>query len=472
MFRSQIAVAKAPTGAYGIQHTHTNTHLKDRISSMSLFIPERVPELFMLLTCIVQEGRLCLHWTKVAEMGKYWKMRNGLRYIELFMHMTKQYPESHQKAWIVKEHHDKLQVRQGDQPWYPIQDRSFVAHGGSRMPCAPACKLGTETKNWTCDKSPSEQGLPPHTKAVCRENISSVAFGNGDLEKTGPANSKMIPWRKSEKRIRNALQKWANIEARNVMTKMHVHEDIGAKRTAAIFTCAGWVLDRRQVGKNLSVHIRRPAASSYWKSNWSDTCIFELNEPGFSIHSFWVGVTPACKLGTETKNWTCDKSPSEQGLPPHTKAVCRENISSVAFSNGDLEKTGPANSKMIPWRKSEKRIRNALQEWANIEARNVMTKMHVHEDIGAKRTAAIFTCAGWVLDRRQVGKNLSVHIRRPAASSYWKSNWSDTCIFGLNEPGFSIHSSESEWSRRDAISNLTNVRLKISTVRLSTYYSN
>jgi len=62
-------------------------------------------------------------------------------------------------------------------------------------------------------------------------------------------------------------------------------------------------------------------------------------------------------LGTETKNWTCDESPSEQGLPPHTKAVCREKkkytvyiyiyiyiyIASVAFSNGDLEKTGP------PW---------------------------------------------------------------------------------------------------------------------------
>ena len=63
-------------------HTHTScyatarssctcTHLKDRISSMSLFIPERVPELIMLFTCIVQEGRLCPHWTKVAEMGKY-----------------------------------------------------------------------------------------------------------------------------------------------------------------------------------------------------------------------------------------------------------------------------------------------------------------------------------------------------------------------------------------------------------------
>ena len=55
-------------------------------------------------------------------------------------------------------------------------------------------------------------------------------------------------------------------------------------------------------------------------------------------------------------------------------------------------------------------------------------------------------------------KTFSVHIRRPAASSYWKSNWSDTCIFELNEPGFS---SPSLWSRRDAISNLTNVRLKI-----------
>ena len=48
-----------------------NTHLKDRISSMSLFIPDRAPELILLFTCIVQEGRLCPHWTKVAEMGKH-----------------------------------------------------------------------------------------------------------------------------------------------------------------------------------------------------------------------------------------------------------------------------------------------------------------------------------------------------------------------------------------------------------------
>ena len=223
----------------------------------------------------------------------------------------------------MKEHRDQLQVRQGDQPWYPIQDRSFVAHGGSRMPCAPACKLGTVTKNWTCDQSPSEQGLPPHTKAVCRENISSVAFSNGDLEKTVPANFKMIPWRKSEKRIRKALQKWANIQARNVMTKIQWQKCTSINKSGqngqqqyllALVEC---LIDVR-LGKNLSVHIRRPAASSYWKSNWSDTCIFELNEPGFSIHSFWVGVAPACKLGTETKNWTCDESPSEQGLPPHT----------------------------------------------------------------------------------------------------------------------------------------------------------
>ena len=48
-----------------------NTHLKDCISSMSLFIPNRIPELILLFTCLVQEGRLCPHWTKVAEMGKY-----------------------------------------------------------------------------------------------------------------------------------------------------------------------------------------------------------------------------------------------------------------------------------------------------------------------------------------------------------------------------------------------------------------
>ena len=32
---------------------------------------------------------LSTHWTKVAEIGKYWKMRNGLRFLELCMHMTK-----------------------------------------------------------------------------------------------------------------------------------------------------------------------------------------------------------------------------------------------------------------------------------------------------------------------------------------------------------------------------------------------
>ena len=50
------------------------THLKDRISSMSLFIPNRAPELILLFTCLVQEGRLCPHWTKVAKIGKYGKM--------------------------------------------------------------------------------------------------------------------------------------------------------------------------------------------------------------------------------------------------------------------------------------------------------------------------------------------------------------------------------------------------------------
>ena len=30
------------------------------------------------------------------------------------------------------------QVQEGDQPSLPIHDRSFVAQGGSWMPCAPA----------------------------------------------------------------------------------------------------------------------------------------------------------------------------------------------------------------------------------------------------------------------------------------------------------------------------------------------
>ena len=180
---------------------------------------------------------------------------------------------------------------------------------------------------------------------------------------------------------------------KNAMTKMHVHEENGQQQyLLALVEC---LIDVR-LGKNLSVHIRRPAASSYWKSNWSDTCIFELNEPGFSIHSFWVGVTPACKLGTETKNWTCEESPSEQGLPPHTKAVCRENISPVAFSNCDLEKTVPANFKMIPWRKSEKRIRKALQKWAHIEARNVMRKMQWQKCTSMKKTDSNNTYLRWL----------------------------------------------------------------------------
>ena len=195
--------------------------------------------------------------------------------------------------------------------------------------------------------------------------------------------------------------------------------------------------------------------------------------PAFSIHSFWVGVTPACKLGTETKNWTCDESPSEQGLPPHTKAVCRQNIASVAFSNGDLEKTGPANSKVISWRKSERRIRKALQKRANIEARNVMIKMQVHEDIGAKRTAAIFTCAGWVLDRRQVGKNLFCTYKTPSCVKlleiklvgyvYFWIKWArlfNPLILSRSDPA----------ETQSLIWRMSGGRY--STVRLSTYYSN
>ena len=84
------SVSRAPSPpAASLTHTQQHTHLKDRISSMSLFIPNRAPELILLFTCLVQEGRLCPHWTKVAEMGKYGKMRNGLRFLELFMHMIK-----------------------------------------------------------------------------------------------------------------------------------------------------------------------------------------------------------------------------------------------------------------------------------------------------------------------------------------------------------------------------------------------
>ena len=170
----------------------------------------------------------------------------------------------HQQAWIMRKHHDQLQVRQGDQPWYPIQDRSFVAHGGSRMPCAPACKLGTVTKNWTCDESPSEQGLPPHTKAVCRENIVIRCFQqrwswkNCSSELQNDSMAKV--WETNQEGITKMGQHTGKkCNDKNSMTKMHVHEQIGAKRTAAILTCAGWVLDRRQVGKKFFCTYKTPS---------------------------------------------------------------------------------------------------------------------------------------------------------------------------------------------------------------------
>ena len=169
----------------------------------------------------------------------------------------------------MKEHRDQLQVRQGDQPWYPIQDRSFVAHGGSRMPCAPACKLGTVTKNWTCDKSPSEQGLPPHTKAVCRENISPVAFSNWSWKNCSRElqNDSMAKvWETNQEGItKMSPHRGKKCNEKNAMTKMHVHEENGQQQY--VLALVEGLIDVR-LGKNLSVHIRHPAASSYWKLNW------------------------------------------------------------------------------------------------------------------------------------------------------------------------------------------------------------
>ena len=52
--------------------------------------------------------------------------------------------------------------------------------------------------------------------------------------------------------------------------------------------------------------------------------------------------------------------------------------------------------------------------------KNAMTKMHVHEENGQQQyLLALVEC---LIDVR-LGKNLSVHIRHPAASSYWKLNW-------------------------------------------------
>ena len=80
-----------------------------------------------------------------------------------------------------------------------------------------------------------------------------------------------------------------NSSARGLTNIQYGLDEIGYAITVIDINSFNSVTKRRQVGKNLSVHIRRPAARSYWKSNWSDTCIFELNElnePGLSIHSF------------------------------------------------------------------------------------------------------------------------------------------------------------------------------------------
>ena len=76
---------------------------------------------------------------------------------------------------------------------------------GCRVPLLVNWKL--KLKIGHVMKALRKRGCPHTQKAICRENIASDAFSNGDLEKTGPANSKVITWRKSEKRIRNALQK-------------------------------------------------------------------------------------------------------------------------------------------------------------------------------------------------------------------------------------------------------------------------
>ena len=235
----------------------------------------------------VQKGRLCPLWTKVADIGKNWKnwkIRNGLRFLELFMHMTKDWPKMHQQAWIMRKHHDQLQVRQGDQPWYPIQDRSFVAHGGSRMPCAPACKLGTVTKNWTCDRKPFGTGVAPtHKGRMSRKYITRCfqqlwSWKNCSRELQNDSMAKV--WETNQEGItKMSPHRGKKCNEKNAMTKMHVHEDIGTTRTATILTCAGWVLDRRQVGKKPFCTYKAPSCVKlleiklvgyvYFRSKWA-----------------------------------------------------------------------------------------------------------------------------------------------------------------------------------------------------------
>ena len=95
---------------------------------------------------------------------------------------------------------EPLQVRQGDQPWYPIQDRSFVAHGRSRMPCAPAVSrsftsfqmVHTHTRSygagqlnegwpwrWRDDQPTPTKGPPGRSQRQQKKDINNNKDGGG-----------------------------------------------------------------------------------------------------------------------------------------------------------------------------------------------------------------------------------------------------------------------------------------------------
>ena len=64
------------------------------------------------------------------------------------------------------------QVQEGDQPSLPIHDRSFVAHGRSWMPCAPACGKWWENGEKSGGGKPFVQGWT-HTGRRLRRFFSA-----------------------------------------------------------------------------------------------------------------------------------------------------------------------------------------------------------------------------------------------------------------------------------------------------------
>ena len=73
---------------------------------------------------------------------------------------------------------------------------------------------------------------------------------------------------------------------------MLLHEDIKAKRTAAMFTCTGLVLDPRQFGEKLLCTYEAPSCVKLLRIKLVGYVHFRIKWARLYNRSFWVGVIP------------------------------------------------------------------------------------------------------------------------------------------------------------------------------------